>query len=347
MRYVSNPHQSLQRVFAITSSLFLCQQNDPGKASLFAADKDDEYEEISICRGSSALFSKQSINHAFNVLVDVAHYDHEMKDLLKLGIPFTIAGALESVWDAIAVVLISRYLGIESLTAYIITNLLLGLTENFAGGISGSLETLCSHAIGASNYFLAGQYVQIASVVYILVSGPLLGLWCFIMGDCIRLFGFNEAVVAIGVKYTKIVIFDYLVAGIFDNLYTLLDINGQVTQATLFDFVTGATDCAVTWVMLAFVEDVDLYLIGLSMLLISVVHYLGFTLISYFMGWLNPFIDGMVKNFALKNVPAIKNITKTAIPLSIGYFLEYGEVSLNPSLRLNTTLFLISLTHFK
>jgi len=145
------------------------------------------------------------------------------------------------------------------------------------------------------------------------------------MGDCIRLFGFNETVVAIGVKYTRILIFDYLVGGIFDNLYTLLDINGQVTQATLFDFVTGATDCAVTWVMLAFVEEVDLYLIGLSMLSISIVHYLGFTLISYFMGWLDPFTDGMVKNFALKNVPAIKNITKTAIPLSIGYFLEYGE----------------------
>ncbi len=239
----------------------------------------------------------------------------------------TIAGALESVWDAIAVAIISKYLGVNALQAYIVTNLMIGLSETAIGGVGGAVETLCSHAIGAQNFFLAGQYVQIASLVYFLISLPFFGMWWFLMGDCIRLFGMNEEVVEIGVKYTKVVIFDYLIDGVFGNIYTLLDINGQVTQATLFDFVTGATDCAATWFLLAFVKDIDLFWIGASMLAMSTIHYTCFTLVAHCKGWLDPFYDGMIRNFALKNVPALKNIVRMAVPLTFGYMLEYGEVS--------------------
>lgn len=145
------------------------------------------------------------------------------------------------------------------------------------------------------------------------------------MGDCIRLFRMNDQVVEIGVKYTKIVIFDYMVDGVFGNMYTLFDINGQVTQATLFDFITGATDCCMTWLLLAYVKDMDLFWIGASMLLMSTVHYFIFTLLAHCKGWLDPFYDGLLKSFALKNTPAVKNVVRTAIPLTIGYFLEYGE----------------------
>lgn len=255
----------------------------------------------------------------------MANYDAETKKLLKLGIPFTFSGAIESVFDAIAVALISKYLGINALSAYVVTNLLIGLSETLVGGVSASLETLCAHAIGCNNFFLAGQYVQIASVTYILVSIPFLGVWWFIMGDCIRLFRMNEQVVEIGVKYTKVVIFDYMVDGVFGNFYTLLDINGQVTQATAFDIITGLTDCILTWMLLANWEDVDLFWIGASMLFMSTVHYFFFTLLALCKGWLDPFWEGMVKSVAFRNTDAVKNVLKTAIPLSLGYILEYGE----------------------
>jgi len=296
---------------------------DPGKAKLF--DDESEVAEPSLCLGSNALCSQRSIQHSLNVAVDVANYDAETKKLLKLGIPFTFSGAIESVFDAIAVALISKYLGVNALSAYVVTNLLIGLSETLVGGVSASLETLCAHAIGCDNFYLAGQYVQIASITYILVSIPFLGMWWFTMGDCIRLFRMNEQVVEIGVKYTKVVIFDYMVDGVFGNFYTLLDINGQVTQATAFDIITGLTDCILTWMLLANWEDVDLFWIGASMLFMSTVHYFSFTLLALCKGWLDPFWEGMVKSVAFRNTEAVKNVLKTAIPLSLGYILEYGE----------------------
>jgi len=260
-------------------------------------------------------------------LVDIAHYDHETKRILQLGVPITAGSVFESLFDAIAVALISRYLGVEALSAYVVTNLLIGLSDTLISGVGSALSTVCSHAIGADNYDLAGQYTQIATVLYVILAIPVLGVWWFVMDDFIRLFGMNERVVEIGVQYTKIVIFDYLFDGMFGTYSVLIYINGQATQSTIFGIITGALDCAATWLLCAFVEDVSLFWIGASMLSMSVLYHTGFTIFAIYKGWLDPFWNGMIKTFALKNIPAVKNVLKTAIPLSFGSLVSYGEVS--------------------
>jgi len=261
----------------------------------------------------------------YRFLVSMATWDFETKEILKLAAPLIISSVTYEVFDAISTALVSLYLGTEALQAYIVSNLLIGLSDTFIDGVGYALNTVCSHAIGMDNHKLAGQYVQIGGVIYGIFAIPCMGVWWFVMGDCIRLFGMSEAVVEEGVRYTRIVIFHYLVSGIFEGYTVLLEINGQAVPGTIFDIIMSFADMASTWLLLALVDDVDLYWIGLSQFLVALFSLFLFTAISVYKGWLDPFLEGLTKTFALKNTAAVKALLNTAIPLSCSNLISYGE----------------------
>lgn len=111
--------------------------------------------------------------------------DKETQCIIRLGGPFTISTVSEAGFDAIILALVSKYLCVEALSAAIVLHLLIRLTDAFAKGIADALGTLCPHAIGIENYNLAGEYIQIAMVMYIIFSLPISVLWCFFMDDAI------------------------------------------------------------------------------------------------------------------------------------------------------------------
>ncbi len=64
--------------------------------------------------------------------------------------------------------------------------------------------------------FLSTQkYVQIVAALYSIFSIPLFGMWWFVMGPALRWFGLDTAAVDIGIQYTKVLIFNYYLDGIF------------------------------------------------------------------------------------------------------------------------------------
>ena len=128
------------------------------------------------------------------------------------------------------------------------------------------------------------------------------------MGDCIRLFGLDEKVVEEGEQYTKIVIFHYLTSGMFEGYTVLLDINGQVLEGTYFDIIASFFDMASTWLICAYVKDVNMFWIGLSQFVVSSIFLILFTVIAYYKGWLDPFLYGMTKTFAFKVSSKNRNI---------------------------------------
>ena len=255
----------------------------------------------------------------------VIRYDKETSRILILGIPFVLAAVSEALFDAITLALVSKYLGVEALSAFVVTNVLLGLTDTFIKGVADALNTVCSHAIGADNYFLAGQYTQIALMIYVIGSVPLCVCWWFLMDDAIRWFGMNERVVEIGAQYTKLVMFDYMAVGMFDTFTALLDVSGYALPATIMDLVAASLDLLSVWLLLMFVEGMDLFWVGMAQMVSSVVIYGVFVCFVVCKGWIDPFKSGLVHSFGLKNIPAVKYVLKTAIPLSIGTLLEYGE----------------------
>ncbi len=120
------------------------------------------------------------------------------------------------------------------------------------------------------------------------------------MDDAIRLFGMSEDVVKIGVDYTNVAIFDYILGGIAASYCTLLDISGYVVPATIYDIVAGASDCLAVWLFLEYYEDASLFSVALLCLGLTFFWYILFTSIAVCNGWLDPFWDGMLKTFAFK-----------------------------------------------
>lgn len=145
------------------------------------------------------------------------------------------------------------------------------------------------------------------------------------MDDVIRLFGMNERVVEIGAQYTKLVMFDYMAVGMFDTFTALLDVSGYALPATIMDLAAASLDLLSVWLLLMFVEGMDLFWVGMAQMVSSVVIYGVFVCFVVYKGWIDPFKSGLVHSFGLKNIPAVKYVLKTAIPLSIGTLLEYGE----------------------
>ena len=232
-------------------------------------------------------------------MADIAHIDNETKRLVQIGWPMTLSAAIDGVYEAMSVAIVSNYLGNDSLIAYIITDLLIGLTDTFLAGPADALNTVCSHAVGAENYKLAGQYVQIAAVLYLLLGVPMLGVWYVWIGDVARLMGFPEDVVLLTAEYTKIMVWHYLLSGLFDGYNSLLDVSGYVLVGSMFDIIYGAINVAVLWILCAYWENVTLYWIGFAELMVSMTLLLIYTAVVAINGWLNPFMEGIICSFAL------------------------------------------------
>ena len=110
----------------------------------------------------------------------IIKYDRETNRLMVLrGGPFTVTALSKAFYDAVTLAIVSQNLGVDALSAFVIVNLCIGITDQFVKGVADSLTTVCSHAIGAENCSLAGQYAQIAMVLYILCSVTIVACWCF------------------------------------------------------------------------------------------------------------------------------------------------------------------------
>ncbi len=260
-------------------------------------------------------------------LEQIVRYDDETKKIFKLGGPFILSGITEALFSTLTIVAISRYCQVQVLSAYIVSNLIIGLSLTLIGGIPDAIATLCSHAIGADNYKIAGSYAQISTVLYVVISIPLLGFWWLCIGRSLQCLGLDEITVEIGTNYTKIVIFHYLIEGMYDALYVLLDINGYELYTTYSGIVHGGVELGLVWLLLATVKEFDLFWVGVTHLCVAILWNSIFLGIAISLGWFDAFWEGLVKTCALSNKSAVWTVLSTAIPLSVGSLLEYGEVS--------------------
>ena len=278
-------------------------KNDPGKDHSFHVEEDDDEEEVemTICCGRRSLCSPWAMNRAYKTLLTIAYPDKETKRIISLGVPFTFSAISESLFDTFTVIIISHYKGPDVLTAYVVVDLLIGITDNFVHGVSSSLSTLCSHAIGNENEYLAGQYIQIATVVYFLFGVPLLGVWRFIIGDISTFLGMNNNVTLLIVQYTQIAIYHYLLEGLFEGWGTITDITGHETFGAYVEFVEGVVDVLLVWLFCAlYPETYDLFWIGVTHLAVGFLFLFIWLSWSTYQGWLDPFMAGFFSVNAFK-----------------------------------------------
>ena len=296
--------------------------DDPGQARMYI---DEEEVDVTVCCGQWALWKPKTIAYGGDKVVELAEPDAENKRIVKLGIPYTLSAVSEAIFEAVIVGIIAHYLGTNAVTAYVVVELLLGLTDELVAGIIDAEGTICTHAYGAGNNFLAGQYVQIAAVLYVICSIPFLIMWALVMGDTLAVLGFNEDVQTMGIEYTRVVIFHYLIEGVSECFSNLLDITDHEYFGLALDLVHGVLTLVAVLCLVILVPDTRLVTVGFIDLVFSATFLVIMLSWAITKGWFSAFWRGMLGSVAIFNQHAVKNVISTAVPLSVGSFLEYGE----------------------
>ena len=240
---------------------------------------------------------------SFDSLLEVAEPDPEMKRIVRLATPFVAASLVEGVLEAVNVAIVGRFMGTASLSAYVTVDMLIGLSASVFGGFHESLTTLCSQAIGAGNKKLAGQYLQIAMVLYVICYTPLIVFWMVYMEDVLRWFKFEEETVTVGVEFGRVYLFVELVEAVAEALHALLDIiekefYSAVTKISIQVLATLGV------LVVSLGPTPSLERVGLAYLLASAGGMFINVLIIMWKGWLDPYLGGIIGSFAL----AVSNV---------------------------------------
>ena len=251
-------------------------------------------------------------------------WDIDMKKLISLWIPYTISGAADGFFQIINVGIISHYIGTKEANAYIIVVILVEFTSTLTYGWEGAVGVLGPQADGVGNKLLIGRYMQLGIIFTIILSIPGIIIWSICAKDAVMWFGFDEETAIIGQNY----VYPLLVGIIFDGpigvLESFLEFMGHERYTTFMIVLLCGLE-TVGLMVAAFLGVKDLLVVGFIQvgigLLVSLLN-LWFVL---YKGWLDGYWEGLTMTNGLKDKKAVRNMTRTAIPLCLSYILTYGE----------------------
>ena len=271
--------------------------HDPGKELEFLAV--DRPDQLDICCGPNALWKPAIWLRAVDGLIDIADYDTESKRIFKLAIPFVFDAVLETILDNIDVALVANFIGTDAVAAYVVSDLFISMTDELIGGIADAQGTLCPHALGAGNNALCAQYVQIGVMMFIMVSAPLLLMWCFLMDNALLWFGLSPEIAELGLQFTRVSAIDYLLSGISESVIGLLEITDHEAWVAIVSLVFGVIDILAVALLVTMWEA---QLTSVAWLHFAVgVLYSAFSLIvATRKGWYRQFYKGLFGSFAFK-----------------------------------------------
>jgi hypothetical protein len=256
-------------------------------------------EELELCCGKHAWWQPAMLAAGFDRIVAISEWDHEMKRIVKLSIPYTLKALLLGVNQTITVAIISQFVGTDAVVAFVLVELLLGLTAQFFGGIVSTEATLCSQAVGARNYKLAGQYVQICAIMFSLCAIPNTLVWSMVVDDVIKLFGFHEHVARMGHAYAVVLLFRQWLHGINNAYHELLNVIDHERWSTFMGVLEDTVGVVVIVAVVMTKPDTSLQEIGLIKLAVAVVGFIFNCWYTVYKGWMNKYLEGMIGSFAI------------------------------------------------
>lgn len=232
-------------------------------------------------------------------LLSIAEWDYESKRLTKLGVPFIGQALLHGVVEAIHVALIGRFVGTRALTAYVSVELFVGVTTGVLQGFQEALTAVASQALGYGNRRLAGQYVQIATVMFVICFVPVFLFWLVFIEDALRWLGYDEKTVKMGTDFTMLFLFARFLKGVHFTAHSLLDVIGKENYSAFFSL--GQELVGIGGLLTVAVQPGtnDLQLIGLVLIAVEALGLVVNIVIIVCNGWFDRFLGGMVGSFAL------------------------------------------------
>mmetsp|Transcript_27373 Transcript_27373/g.40096 ORF Transcript_27373/g.40096 Transcript_27373/m.40096 type:complete len:740 (-) Transcript_27373:208-2427(-) len=289
---------------------------NPYKEPLTTTTKDDD----------DADGSAQSSEKAKTSFCSILSFDQETRKILKLAIPYTISGLSSTTLSNICLAMIGRNVGTRAVAAYALVQILVALTDGVLYGPISACTTQCAHAVGAGNSYLAGQYIQIAITLYLLLNIPMVWFWWNYMEEVVRYLEWgDDETAALAEDFIRVYIWTYVLGGISSSLWQLLEVADHVVEGTVVSILWGIVNVIVVSCMVFLREDTTLFEIGIAYVVTSAVFVIFTFLLADRKGWIKPFKQGLFRSVAIKNVSAVKLLLKQAVPIGLGSLLSNAE----------------------
>lgn len=254
-----------------------------------------------------------------------ATWDEEMKNIVKLALPYTVSTIIENVFDLLEAGVVGRQLGTANLSAYYTVDMALGFASMFLYGVMSSLTVLVSHALGAGNNTLAGIYVQLSVWTHQIFFLPILIIGWKYFDQVVLWLGFDEDLAAMAQEYARFKLLDQAV-GIYNTaLYYVLEVSGHERYSTAINGIHSATSFIIVLTVATRREGTRLATIGAIHLGLTIIFSVLNVSILLYKKWFHGFWRGMFCTNPFRELGPIGTFIRAAIPLSCGYVIEYCE----------------------
>jgi hypothetical protein len=239
-------------------------------------------------------------------LLELAAPDEETIRVVRTSFPLSIGAMSEALFRLITASFISQYLGSESMVAYLLVGLFVRLTsEELSGAIIDALSSFVQASLFSGEgdvAYLAGQYVQLAVVLQLLLGIPLLLVWALTMESVVFWFVQSRSIALIAEDYAKVVVFNYLVQAISRTCTVVFHICGHEHFESVIDFSASTLQVILIACIVALFDDATLTTVGNVQVLIGVSASVAKVMFPVMRGWMQPFRKGMFQNVALVQV---------------------------------------------
>lgn len=157
------------------------------------------------------------------------------------------------------------------------------------------------------------------------MSIPGVVVWGMFTKDAVLWFGFDEETANVGQEYANTLLLYLLLSGVSYCFGEFLNTMNHESYATISSILAAAFESAAI-VGVAALGVKDLVVVGLVQTIVGVCAIIANLAIMLCTGWLDPYLEGLLRTNGLKDRRAMHTVFITAIPLSLAWVLTYGEV---------------------
>lgn len=167
--------------------------------------------------------------------------------------------------------------------------------------------------------------MQVSSVIYTLGLIPFMVIWSLYTGDVLRWMGLDEETARIGLSYARVAVYGQLLEGLWEGIDNLLEVTNHEIFSTAIGIAADISEVIYIFTAVTYHDDINLTQIT-YISLINEIQWIFISLgILHYKGWLEPFMCGLTRTFALNNKRIVMHVLKTSIPLALGSLFTSAE----------------------
>ena len=283
--------------------------NDPGRSNQFTFNDMSAAQPPSPGRfllGDPATGPVWSRCGKFLELVEL---DFDTRRVLRLAFPSVAVAIADPILRLVLIAIISHFIGTSSMVAFVLVIIFVRVTtEEISGAITDTETNMIQFAMangGEAALFLAGQYIQLAMLMQIIIGIPVMVVWALVIGALVDwLLSFTDPRVAnLASQYTAVIVIEYLLDAVSRTFMLPYNMNGRPTFEIITEVMTAVLTMVAIGIIASTEQDRDERPTLVSIGWVQVVAMVAKTAVKVFYvvtkGWFQPYKRGFFGRLSL------------------------------------------------